>query len=439
MRRISDLYSSNFFVSNSLRVLLLIALLMTALTSLAAPLPIQYELVARSGDTAIPEGVGAFNGFSEAPAVDSDGNIAFVAAGGSDGISSFQSGIYTFIGGQLQKVADKNTLVPDGGGAKFRVFYGSDLNDIDAGRVAFRANTVAVGTVLGLYTNVGQPAPNNLVELAIVDGNEWSESGYPWVDDGKVAMRGKLPSGQTEILLWDSFDLSMNFIDPGTGYIVSPANQPSISGDATMYRRYKSGSSQMVIDNAGSIEVLATIGSTPLPGQPGLVFSNFNYYPALDRGGLDAAFQATGGAIRGVYKRVNGGALQAVADTTTVVPGTASNIFYWFDEAGISMANGQTAFSADGQNFLNGIYTDIGGDLSVIVDDQDNNTINIDGQLEQVSDIRFGSKSFAYTPDGYIVVFRAALQSGGTAIIRATISFANPIPSDVIFSGGFEY
>ena len=155
MRRISDLYNRNFFVSNSLRVLLPIALLMTALTSLAAPLPIQYELVARSGDTAIPEGMGTFNGFSEAPAVDSDGNIAFVATGGADGISSFQSGIYTFIGGQLQKVADKNTLIPDGGGAKFTIFYGSDLNDIDAGRVAFRANTVSAGTVLGLYTNVG--------------------------------------------------------------------------------------------------------------------------------------------------------------------------------------------------------------------------------------------------------------------------------------------
>ena len=64
MRRINELYSSYFFLSNSLRVFIPVALLMTALTSLAAPLPIQYELVARSGDTAIPEGVGTFNGFS---------------------------------------------------------------------------------------------------------------------------------------------------------------------------------------------------------------------------------------------------------------------------------------------------------------------------------------------------------------------------------------
>lgn len=432
------LCKNNLFPRPALMVLVTFVLLMTALPLFGAPLSIQYDLVARTNVTAIPGGVGSFNGLTEAPAIDSDGNVAFVGSGGLDGNGISQSGIYTLIDGQHQKVADKNTLIPGGSGAKFTIFYGSDLNDIDAGRVAFRANTVSIGTVRGLYTNVGQPGPNNLVELAIVDGNEWTDSGHPWVADGKVAMRGKLPSGQTEILLWDSFDLSMDYIDPGVGYVVSPANQPSISGDATMYRRYKSGSSQMVIDNAGSIEVLATIGSTPLPGQPGEVFSNFNYYPALDRNGLDAAFQGTGGAFRGVYKRANGGALTAVADTSTAVPGTASNVFYFFDEAGISVANGQVAFYADGLNFLHGIYTDIGGDLSVIVDDQDNNTIEIDGQQEQISDLRFSSKSFAYTPNGYMVVFRAALQSGGTAIIKATININRSKGSDVLFYGGFE-
>ena len=91
-----------------------------------------------------------------------------------------------------------------------------------------------------------------------------------------------------------------------------------------------------------------------------------------------------------------------------------------------------------GSSFLDGLYTDIGGGLSLIVDDQDNNTIDLDGQLEQLSDIRFSSKSFAYTPDGYMIVFRAALQSGGTAIIRATINTTPSTQSDTLFSGGFE-
>lgn len=411
---------------------------MTALQSFGAELSINYELVARSGTTRIPQGDGTFTGFSEAPAIDSDGNVVFVGAGGRDRAGIYQSGIYTFIGGQYRKVADKNTLIPDGGGAKFTIFYGSDLNGIDAGRVAFRANTVSVGTLLGLYSNAGQASPDTLVELAIADGVEWTESSHPWVDGNRVAMRGEFPDGQTEMMHWDGSSLSTDFLDPGAGYIISPNSQAAISGDATIFRRYKTGSSQMVIRDARGIKILATIGTTALPGQNGLVFSNFNYFPVVGRGGLDAAFQGTGGAIRGVYKRVNGGALKAVADTTTAVPGATDNNFHFFDEAGTSLANGQVAFFGEGQNFLNGIYTDIGGGLSVIVDDQANNTIQLNGRLERVSDIRFGSKSFAHTPSGYMVVFRAGLQSGGTAVIRATVNTVTQAPSDILFKGGFE-
>ena len=410
-------------------------LLMMAFPSYGAELSIQFETIARTNVTAIPGGLGTFGGLTEAPAIDSQGNVAFVGGGGFDANGNLQSGIYTFDGSQYQKVADKNTLVPGGGGAKFTTFYGSDLNDIDAGRVAFRANTVSSGTLLGLYSNAGQASPGNLVELALIDGTEWTESSHPWVDGNTVAMRGRFPDDQTEMMHWDGPSLSTSYLDPGTGYIISPASQASVSGDATIFRRYKTGSSQMVISHAGSIEALATIDSTAIPGQPGLVFSNFNFFPVVDQGGQDAAFRGRGGGVIGVYKRTNDGALGAVADTTTVAPGTTNNLFTFFDDAGISLAGGQVVFLGMGSSFLDGLYTDIGGGLSVIVDDQNNNTINLDGQLEQVSDIRFSSKSFANTPDGYQVVFRAALQSGGTAIIRATISTgSNPQP-DISVSG----
>jgi hypothetical protein len=408
-------------VRKSLNFLVSLLLLMTAFSSFGAELPIQYSLIARSEVTPIPSGVGRFTGFSEAPAIDSDGNVVFSGAGGLDSGGNYQSGIYTFIGGQHQMVADKNTLVPGGAGATFNTFYGADMNDIDSGRIAFRADISSSGTLIGVYSNAGQANPNDLVELALVDGSEWSNSSHPWVDGNKVAMRCNLPDGQTEMLLWDGSNDYMNFFDPGAGYNMAANTQASISGDAMIFRRYKTGSSEMVITKAGSYEVLAVLNATPVPGQDGLNFTNFNYFPVIDRGGQDAAFRGNGSGVQGVYKRRSGGALEVVADNATVVPGTVNNVFWFFDEAGISVANGQVAFWGFGQNFLNGIYTDIGGALSVIVDNQDYNTIELDGVMEQISDIRVSPKSFAYTPGGYVVVFRATLQSGGVAIISATI------------------
>ena len=436
--RPSGQFNRKLFTLSHTRLLFSLVLLVMIFPAYGVETSIQFEMIARTNVTAIPEGLGTFGGLSEAPAIDSEGNIAFVGGGGFDSNGNLQSGIYTFINGQYQKVADKNTLIPGDGGAKFTAFYGSDLNDIDMGRVAFRANTVASATLLGLYSNAGQANSKDLVELALVDGNEWTESSHPRIDGQQVAMRGKLPDGYTEMLLWDGSDATMDFLDPGVGYIISPNTQASISGDATIFRRYKTGSSQLVISRSGKIEVLATIDSTAIPGQPGLVFSNFNFSPVVDKGGQDAAFRGRGGDVQGVYKRVNGGALRTVADTTMFAPGTDSNVFSFFDEAGISLANGHVAFLGLGQNFLNGIYTDVGESLSVIVDDKDNNAINLDGKLEQVSDIRFSSKSFAYTPNGYMIVFRAALESGGTAIIRATINTTTSIQPDTLFSGGFE-
>src|SRR5262249_27933384 len=57
----------------------------------------------------------------------------FALVGGT-GSNQWQ-GIYTSTGGGLIIVADKNTLIPNGGGAKFSSFSGFDLSD---GRAVFR-------------------------------------------------------------------------------------------------------------------------------------------------------------------------------------------------------------------------------------------------------------------------------------------------------------
>ena len=51
------------------------------------------------------------------------------------------------------------------------------------------------------------------------------------------------------------------------------------------------------------------------------------------------------------------------------IPGGADQ-FKLFAEDGLALANGNVVFMGTGQGLLDGIYTDVGGDLSVILDDQ---------------------------------------------------------------------
>ena len=427
MRRISDLYSSNFFVRESFRVLLSLVLLVAALPSFGAELSIQYEVVARSGITPIPGGVGNFTVFGPESAIDSNGNVVFLGGGGYDNNGKAQGGVYTFIGGQHQKVADYNTLIPGGGGATFTQFSSVDKNDIDNGRVAFTANTISPGTQLGLYSNVGQASPDTLFEVALVDGIEWGSKGDPWVDGDVVAMLGQrlIPDTYDTILRKTGSSLSENFVSPGAGYLVGSGIQTSISGSATVFGRYhpQTGAGGLVISNGGVIEPLVELNTTTIPDHAGATFSNVGAFPVIDNGGMDAAFTGIGGTdARGVYKRINLGSLEQVVDTTMIAPGSNSQEFRFFHADGISLANGQMVFVASGTNFLDGIYTDIGGALSVIVDDQTNNIIEIDGQTKQITAFDLNNKSFAYTSNGYEVVFWVQFQSGETAIIKATVN-----------------
>jgi hypothetical protein len=98
----------------------------------------------------------------------------------------------------------------------------------------------------------------------------------------------------------------------------------SLSADNVIFRRFKTGSSQLGVYDNGFYEVLVTLNSTLVPGHGSMTFSNVNNFPVVDRGGLDVAFRGNGsGSLAGLYKRVDGGAEQVV--DTTVVPGGADS------------------------------------------------------------------------------------------------------------------
>jgi len=62
--RLLGISKSFLFAVNPIRVLIPFVLLMAAFPSFGAQLPIQYELIARSGVTPVPDAVGAFLGFT---------------------------------------------------------------------------------------------------------------------------------------------------------------------------------------------------------------------------------------------------------------------------------------------------------------------------------------------------------------------------------------
>jgi hypothetical protein len=427
------MYQKNRFtifpLVNSCVYVMAALLLLTAVPSLHAQLSVDYEVIARSGETPVPNGSGTFSYFDTGPSIDTDGNVAFFAG------ASAQAGIYTAVGTCCQRVADYNTLAPNGGGQTFNWFSSGGSNDIDAGRVAFTAQypDAATGSgVRGVYSNVGQYDARDVVEVAVVDNAEWSGLGNPWVDGDMVALRGNrlVPTSHTTVLLWDGWTLSESFVDGGTGSIASNT-EVSLSGDAVSFQRYNAGKAEVVISDNQGIETLAAVGSTVVPDGGGATFRLLSNQPILDRDGQDAAFSGyfeSSPTRVGLYQSRNGGALQKVTDVTELVPGArplldgSDHLFKDFDATAMSMSNGQMAFLGLGQNGLKGLYTDVGGSLQVLVDTEFNDRIVLDGVEERIYGLSMGRKGFALTPQGYMLVFRASLETGEHLIIRATIN-----------------
>jgi hypothetical protein len=167
------------------------------------------------GNTPIPGGTGTFNAiedpfgfgpFSHPPA---DGaNIAFRAAADSPR----QRGIYTFIDGSLDVVADLTTPVPSGTGPF--TFLSAEITMQD-GAVAFRGE--GENRRRGIYTN----RRGELVK--VVDTTDPIPGGtgvftsvtYPWFDGGTILFAGDGSDGQQGIYRWEGGAVSA-FVDRTT-------------------------------------------------------------------------------------------------------------------------------------------------------------------------------------------------------------------------------
>jgi hypothetical protein len=136
-------------------------------------------------NTHIPRGIGNFTdlGLSSSAGWPSlhGGDVAFIGAGDRN-----QSGVYARIGGVLQVIADRFTLIP-GTSTRFGRFNDSSRKGVAIrdSEVAFQNDGVYVRRASGLATvaDFGTPVPGGL-------GLLFSQFGPPAIDHGRVAFGG---------------------------------------------------------------------------------------------------------------------------------------------------------------------------------------------------------------------------------------------------------
>jgi hypothetical protein len=386
---------------------------------------IRFTIVADTS-TAIPGGPGTnFINFLRAPSIDDDGNVAFI---GWD--NTGLEGIYTWDGTNHNKVADTNTPVPGIGGtfASFRTLAAGQSGaygkaSIDKGNVAFLATTnlpPAQPPDKGIFfTNA-----DGALELVALGDDAVGNFGHttlsvPWLDSEKVAYLGRetLSGGVAGDVKINTFDTGTNTTTTVIKSSDIPSDtldafhQPSLGGGGITVET-SIGNKDLAIISGGSLDTVievatlnqtgrAWIGGTAVPGKTGVQFRNFGHMPVLDANGGIVFFGQGTDSLDGIYKRV-GGSLDVVADTNTLIPGGGGATFASFGTQ-VATADGSVVFLGFNSAGGGGLYMDVGGTLTKII--ELNDIITIDGADYSPRNLFFGSEGFAKTPTGYSAVF----------------------------------
>jgi hypothetical protein len=267
------------------------------------------------------------------------------------------------------KVADTETPVPAGAGT----FEGFGHPSISGDEVVFEG--VSQGLASGIYIDDGTglqvvadtttPVPGSTDSFFLVEN--------PSVSNGNVAFEaflgtGNVPSG-AGIYIDDGVTLDVvadttTPIPGGTGTFVGfPFGGPSISGGNIVFiggSEAAPGSTSMTgiyIDDGATLDAVADT-TTPVPGGTG----TFNLFVGADVSDGKVAFRASAEGSSGIYID-DGVTLDVVADTSTAVPGGTGT----FDSFGSPSIDGaMVAFKGGFPG--SGIYIGDGVTLDVVAD-----------------------------------------------------------------------
>ncbi|MDF5733841.1 MAG: hypothetical protein PUP92_39190 [Rhizonema sp. PD38] len=388
-------------------------------------------------NTNIPGGTENFGSFPSAPSLE-NGITAFVGDRGVYNATPFKQGVYTTnLDGELKVVADSNTPIP-GDTGNFAFFNDPSLDNT---RVAFRGFGVTVVptggyryTQEGIYTNIGGSVNvvadrNTLIPGGT--GNFAFFSVYPSINDGGVAFVGSGNNftqgiytnidGELKVVADSNTQIpdgTGNFNDFDVSYGIPTLDNGSVAfvGSGNSFQR----GIYTILD--GSLSVIAD-RNTSVPDSKEN-FSSFDY-PSLNNGSV--AFVGSGNNFqRGVYTTL-GGSLNVVADRNTPIPGGTGN----FNNFGfVSLNDGNIAFTGSPiANFIpTAIYTTLGGSLTKVIGNND----SFEGKT--IRFLTFGSEGLS----GNQIAFRAVFTDSSEGIYIATIN-PTSIPESPMVLGVLEY
>ncbi len=388
--------------------------------------------------TAVPGGSGTFSSFGSEISID-NGNIAFRA---NDSASN--DGVYARIGENLSVIANTNTVIPNSafnGGAPGRTYRDFGSPSISGNDVAFWGLTPTNPVQQGIYK--GNAGTVNVVAdgtTAIPGGSGTfvtlnPSNGLPLLVNGDTAFVGWdatfAPGGQMGVYtsIGGSLNLIANVDTPipgGTGNFGFPGpagggtvafSSAAFDGQNVVFLGRGTGQEGIYTNTSGSLTAVAD-KNTLIPGGSGF-FTNLSSRATID-GGM-VAFSGSGSFGRGIYKST-GGALEVVADLTTVIP-DLNKAFANFNSPVIDGSNIMFGGVSSATGFR-GIAADFNGTLAKIIDSDD----MLDGK---------GISFVSYGPDGFSgnqIAFGVTFDDASKAIYLAEISSV-PLPPTLLFFG----
>jgi len=354
------------------------------------------------------------------PAVD-EGVVAFFALGGDP----YLAGVYTGSGGAVTTVVDSNTLVPDTSQLfSLPEFYGAPT--ISQGNVAFMVNEGSSGTA------VFASLDGALTRIATDDGTGNLSIDYrrsPMIDGHNVAFRAWNGSGYAVLTSVDgvletsaSWDTALPGSPGGIAYTGS-----LFASDATSVAFQGSDgiSTGIYVATADVARVVADTTMT-VPGQS-ILFAGLDSGVAFDAGNVTFMAGSTLSTdplvlLYGIYAEI-GGELVRIADSQTLIPGSAETFDGFTEQHQELSIHGETvAFSGGASLGPNGLYVYRDGELHKVIEAGD----LLDGRT--VSGFGFGPRGLsgdalafnATFEDGTYGVFLATIPEPGTGLLLAT-------------------
>ncbi|REJ93540.1 MAG: PEP-CTERM sorting domain-containing protein [Planctomycetota bacterium] len=309
---------------------------------------------------AIPDGTGSFSRLLR-PAFDGQ-TVVFEGRGSGD-----QAGIYTYglLSGQLQRVADRNTL----SGTDNLIPFDNQPSDIDGGKVTFSSTTSPFNQ--RVYSDV-----SGSVQL-VADGNTMvpgTASTFdfvfrPIIDGGSVIFAAQ--GGGVDGIFSSTGGSLSTVIDnsvaiPGHTGNFSDFFEPDADDGQVVFAGFDgSGHAGIYVTDGATTDLVADVDTT-MPGSAG-DFTSLSDSRIKDGDVVFRGASVTTG-VRGAY-RWQDGVLDLVADTNTVIPGRSVTFANIGDP---DISNGNVVFTGTDSSLSNsivGLYAEIDGTLVEVIEE----------------------------------------------------------------------